>query len=359
MRVLLASSRDWTGVARLPSVLAAAGFTVDLLDRGGTQAASSRWLSASMTERGAVGEFANRFCAMAPGYDRVIACDEPLLSALAATATDVAAPFLPAHHGFLADLLDKTRFPAVAALSGLRVPRSLVVGSPDAVPDAFAKMAGPVIVKGRHGYGGLAVRRAATLPATAAAADRLGFPVLLEECLDGVVELMPCLFEHGALVAAFAAQKVRTSHPLGPSTVNRLRPVSDALRRTAESAGRILGLHGFVSFDFFDPGDGGDGEAPLIIEINLRPVPQLHLGAAAGVDMALALRDVMAGDFDGRPRTGRGDRTVMLFPQELRRLRSKHGRIRGTVRWMATPGASEDVPWHDAPLVWRHLMGRS
>jgi len=37
-RVLLASVRKWTGVARLPSTLGPSGFEVHLLDSGDTQA---------------------------------------------------------------------------------------------------------------------------------------------------------------------------------------------------------------------------------------------------------------------------------------------------------------------------------
>jgi hypothetical protein len=163
---------------------------------------------------------------------------------------------------------------------------------------------------------------------------------------------MPCLFEHGVLVAAMAAGKHRTIGAFGPSAVNIMLDVTPAMRVAAERAGAAFGLHGFVSFDFFEESDGAD---PIVIELNLRPVPQLHLGSRVGADMALALRDVLSGRFDGTPRLGSAAGTVALFPQELRRLRLERGRGAGTMRWLTTPGALADVPWNDPSLVLRYL----
>lgn len=71
--------------------------------------------------------------------------------------------------------------------------------------------------------------------------------------------------------------------------------------------------------------------------------------------MTAALRDVLAGEFDGAPRIASRGGDVMLFAQELHRLRSVHGPAAGTLRWLLSPGALSDVPWNDAPLALRHL----
>jgi hypothetical protein len=351
-RVLIATSRDWTGVARLPSTLGPAGFEIHLLDRGDTNVAASRWLTSHKTVNGPVEKLVARLLDVAGDYDRVIACDEPLLMALVAADDARADAFLPAAPGLLAVVLDKTRFPSAAASAGIRMSGSVVAADTAGVAEAFAQLGGPVFVKGRHGLAGAVVRNAEDASAAVAAADALGYPVLLERSVEGRSCLMPCLFERGVPVAVTAFERLRLTRAFGPSTVNARRAVEHGLLRAAQRAGLAFGLHGFVSVDYFDQGDGSD---PIVLEINPRPVPQLHLGRSVGVDMAAALRDVMTGGFDGTPRIGTAGRDVALFPQELQRLRAEHGTRAGTLRWLRSPGALADVPWNDLPLAWRHL----
>lgn len=354
-RVLIASSADWTGVARLPSTLASAGFAVDLLDRGATRASASSRVGSSLVSDGPIDELVARLLEVAPRYDRVIACDETLVSALAACDDPRSVPVLPARRDAVGAVIDKTLFPAAATAAGVRVPRSFTAANNAHLEDAVRSIGAPMVVKGRVGVGGAAVRRAADGPAAAAVARSTGYPVVVQEALSYQLCLMPCLFEHGRLLAAFAASKTRTVKRFGPSSVNTLRAVDDGLRRTAERAGEAFGLHGFASIDYFDPGDGTD---PIVIEINPRPVPQLHLGARVGVDMARALRDAVRGEFQGAPRLGSAGPRVVLFPQELHRLRSSRGGLAGTLRWLAIPGALGDIPWNDPGLVRRHMRLR-
>ena len=351
-RVLLASARNWTGVARLPSTLGPAGLEVHLLDSGDTQASSSCWNASCEVFRGRPRALAQRLLEVAPSYDRVIACDEPLLSALVAAADSRADVFLPAPRETLGALLDKTRFPTVAAAAGIRVPRSFVANTPEEAEAAFAEIGAGVFLKGAHGVAGKVVRSADDAGSAGAAAAELGWPVLIEQKVEGDSRLMPCLFERGVLVAAMSVSRLCTVGPNGPSTINAILPVSGELASLAEKAARAFCLHGFVSIDYFEP---SDGTGPTVLEINPRPVPQLHLGRRVGVDMAASLHDVMSGVFDGRSRLSGTSARVVLFPQELHRLRSKHGKVRGTLRWMRARDALSDVPWDDASLVWRHL----
>jgi len=332
-------------------MLARSGFVVDLIDPGRSQAAASSRVSSRMAVKGRTEGIVARLLDEAASYDRVIVCDENLVAALAASADGRAAPLLPAHPEAVASLIDKTRFIAAAQSAGIRVPHSVVVADARGLGAALAAIGGPAVLKGVRGAGGTAVRRVTPNDA-GSAAGALGYPLLVQELVTGDLRLMPCLFERGGLVAGFAASKARTVVPYGPSSVNVLRAVDERLRRVAESAGRAFGLHGFVSIDFFEMPDGSD---PVVIEINPRPVPQLHLGTRVGVDMAAALRDAVAGNLDGAPRLGGDGRAVVLFPQELHRLRAERGPVAGTIRWLATPGALADVPWDDMGLVRRHL----
>jgi len=97
-----------------------------------------------------------------------------------------------------------------------------------------------------------------------------------------------------------------------------------------------------------------DGE-PVLLEINPRPVPQLHLGASVGVDMGRAFADVLSGRWDGTPQVATRSRTVRLFPQNLVRQRALLGPREGTREWMRQSGAWADVPWDDFGLLRHHF----
>jgi hypothetical protein len=334
-------------------MLGPGGFTVDLLDPGGTQAAASGWVSFRTAVGPDIRLLVETLMRVAPLYERVLVCDEQLLTALLECGDDRAAGVLPAPMDALAAMLDKTRFPSVAREAGLRVPRSGVAASPEELAIVLGSIGLPAVLKGAHGCGGMVVRMVSDPDRALVAAESLGYPVLVEEAVAGDSCLMPCLFEHGALVAAIAAKRVRTVRPLGPSTVNQLRAVSPVMAETAQKAGAAFGLHGFASIDYLDAGDGSE---PTVIEINPRAVPQLHLGSRVGADMALALRERVDGMPERAPHLGGAGGTQPLFPQELHRLIASRGRLAGTLRWLAMPRALEDVPWHDRPLVRRHLL---
>lgn len=357
MRLLIASSRDWTGLARLPLTFSDAGFDVHLYDRVGSQASSSSRLSGRTEASGTVDEVAAALLQVHTRYDRAIVCDEPLVGALVRSGDPRAEALLPASRSQLPSLLDKTRFPALAEAAGLDMPRSRVAAARADLADAFDDVGPRVVLKARWGFAGLSVREACDLRSAMVAAEELGFPVLVQARVDSIPCLMPCLFERGALVAAFAAQKRETVWRLGPSAVNALVAVDGPLLEMAKRAGEKFGLHGFASFDYFRP---DLSRPPVLIEVNVRPVPQLHVGKRAGVDMAGALGRLLSGAFDGTPHISpgpsRGRTIVTLFPQEYRRLRQERGVAAGTLGWLSRPGALYDVPWRDPGLLLRLLV---
>lgn len=355
-RLLIAISSDWVAASRLPCTFGPAGFEIDLLAPAGTQAGASSWVRDHVPVDGGPRPTALRLLELARRYDRAIVCNESLLRALLEVGDPRATALLPAHPDALAAMLDKTRFPAAAAAAGVRVPRSTTVEAEADLAAAVEGIGAPVMLKGRFGDGGRVVRRAEDPEAAARAGESLGYPLLVESAVDGPVSLMPCLFERGRLVAAFAAEKRRKIRRFGPSSVNVLTAVDPPLIRTAERLGAAFGLHGLVSIDLFRR---PDGEEPVVIEVNPRPVGQLYLGRRVGADMALALKEVMSGRFDGTPRLSRDGGAVALFPHELRRLRARHGTVGGTVRWVKSPGALGTVPWNDLRLARRQLRDLS
>ena len=183
------------------------------------------------------------------------------------------------------------------------------------------------------------------------AASELRLPVLVEAFVEGELVNTPCLYEKGKLVAAMAARKLELVGENGPSSVNEFLVIDDRLRSFCERMGEVFGFSGFASADVFLV-DGGD---PVVLEINPRPVPQLHLGRSVGVDMGRAFADVLQKRWDGTPRLACRTRTVRLFPQSLIRTREIEGPGPGTRSWLKSPGALRDVPWDDFGLLAHHI----
>jgi len=354
-RVLIAASRDWVGTARLPSVLSAGGLEVDLLDLGNSAASASSRVSRRMVEPGGAARIAERVCEISGEYDRVIACDEPLLHALLALDDSRAGGVLSTPRCSLETLLDKTRFSAAAERAGFHVPEWRVAATLGEVAEAAQALGPDVVVKARRGYAGLSVRFASGASAAVSAAKRVGVPALVERRVPGEIGLVPCLYDRGRLVGVMAAHKARTLGATGPSAVARPWRIDDGLRSIAEKAGEVFAIDGFASLDVIR--ETGTG-LTRVIEINPRPVPALYVGARIGVDFGALYASVLAGGFDAVPRLGRGAGPLPLFPQELQRLRRTQGRLAGTTRWAVTPGAVRELPWDDPGLM-RHYLRRA
>lgn len=351
IRVLIAASRSWLGVGRLPSTLGRAGATVSLLDPGGTPASASSWVAEHFAEPGGDLAIVRRLGELSDDYEQVIVADDPLIWALLQADDPAAVAALPARVEELRQLADKTLFPAAARAAGINVPASYVAHAPEQVAEIAEQLAGDVILKGRFGSGGSAVRHARSPKQAVAVAKPLGLPVLVEAHVLGELTLMPCLFDEGRLVAAFAAHKARTLGRRGPSSLLEMRIVDAELVRAATAVGATFGLSGFASLDLIRDSEG----RAHVLEVNARPVPALHVGRSLGVDMAEAFVRAVLGDSPRAPSFGMGSGTLPVFPLELQRLRRQHGRFSGTLRWAVQPGAFKDVPWDDAGLLRYYL----
>jgi len=321
----------------------------DVLDVGGTYLASSRHVSGRTAIPDDADEIARELVRRAPEYDRVLLCNEHLIGRVMRLHGEDADHALPAPRATLEALVNKTRFSPFASERGLPVPEFEVATTPWVASQAAGRLGGEgrIVVKGRWGAGGSAVRMPETYAEVRQAAEDFGCPVLVERLIKGELVNMPCLYERGKLVAAMVSRKLALEFANGPSAVNAFFVPDERLRVLAEKAGDVFGLHGFTSADVILT-KAGD---VVLLEINPRVVAQLHLGHRMGVDMGRAFADVIAGRWDGVPRYATRDLTVHLFPQDLRRYRRRWGAVAGTLRWARHPRSWDDVPWGDARLL--------
>lgn len=252
--------------------------------------------------------------------------------------------------------VDKTLLPAFAGSMGLRVPAHRVVaGVADA--DSFVARHGyPVVLKRAHGFAGQGVAictereslvRAFAAFAAAEAADiGDGGPprYLLQAYVSGSVQYFHAAAWQGQLLAGFALEKlIAHPAPCGPPTMTRYF-AGDALRKTAASLARSLGISGLFFAEFIVEDE--TGVHPLL-EINRRVSPATHRGAARDVDLCAALY----GAITGEPSTSRcaleaGEEGITVhFPQEwLRDPQSPH-----------LGEHPSDIPW-DEPALFRALL---
>ena len=348
-QVLLAQPSNWISASRLPAMLAREGIDCDPIDRGKTYAAASSHVR-THTVIPKVGDLAPEILRVADEYDRVVLCNERLIRAVMRVGGPDADRLLRGSQSGLASVCDKTLFPPAARAGGVRVADFEVVGSSEETARAAARLGGRVVVKGRWGAGGSSVRVVDSPAEAALAAEELKFPALVEAFVAGELVNAPCLYENGKLVAALACRKLELVADNGPSSINGFIPIDDRLLAVCERLGEVFGLTGFASADVFLVDDG----APVVIELNPRPVAQHHVGRALGVDMARAFADVLADRWDGTPRLAHRTRTVPLFPQSLAKRHEMHGPVRGTMSWLTMRGSLADVPWDDLGLLKRH-----
>jgi len=375
--LLIATTLNWLGPARLPRALAQAGFTVSLLAPRNSLAGRSRFVGTNeyLPDR------ANRLqwtAAFAAAVEKtaprlVVPCDDMASELLQELVLEPPQDLPPAPALRLATLVrdslgdpchyrsstDKTLLPPVAAALGVRVPRFDVVATV-AGAEAFAAAHGyPVVLKRGRGAAGEAVdivagrgelgpafaRLAAIVPQSVAGDSTR---ILAQEFVSGRSLSRMSVAWGGHELAGISRERVTRNPPrVGPGATVRIRCEPEA-RAMSEALTRGLGLQGFFTVDYLVHDESG---ATYLVEINRRIGTGGHLGATVGVDLCAALMAAIA----GRPAVTRNDvapdfdRIVAQFPQE----------------WLCDPASAwlrncpADVPWDDPEVFEAMLRLRS
>jgi predicted ATP-grasp superfamily ATP-dependent carboligase len=357
--VLVVASDDWLSTGRLPGLLRRAGCHVTVLCPRRQMAVRTRhvdrWLATPRGPAAVVEELRHELGRRA--YRWVVAADGPTLMALAARRSEdwVQADWFPVDpRGRYVELLFSKR--ALAQLApglGLAVPRSILCPTPDAAIAAAGVLGFPFFLKEDCNSAGRGLRYVGDADALAATVGGAWPPSVAQEVIPGHDVPAEALFDRGRLVCWVSSYRERAwPEPYGPSAARRYVSVP-AVRAALEAIGRATGLHGFLSLDFrLDARTG----AVLLLELDGRPTPTLHLGARVGADFALAIRRMLAGEQPAEPLHQRADRdpVVYMFPQDpVRSL------ARGTpallLPWLFDLRRWRDIPLTDGPLMDAYL----
>ena len=360
LKVLIFTTEDWAGIARLPKALQEAGFRVATLSGNQSLLTKSGFIDQRFSlpdrrkGRAIYESLVKTMATWRPPL--VIPGDDPAVQFLQRIATKVGSGKIRHQHdesvNTIAFSLGDSRYflatsskphtQSVARDLGIKIPAGVLVRK---LTDAmrFAGEHGyPVVLKQSVGYAGTGVRICSGPAELQVAFDELRRKFVLAKRLARTllgdrlesywfgedsslsaqvfVRGAPAMFNmvamNGTLLAGFTAVKERISPPpAGPSSVIRFADRPD-VASSASAFVRKVGYTGFGSFDFVL--DHETGSATLL-EFNARPTPVAHLGGYAGTDLCQALFASMGGSPDARQAERRRESVIALFPQEYLR----------------------------------------
>ena len=368
--LLVATTTTWFGTARIPRVLADAGFKVSLLTPRHSLAEASRFVSKIdyLADHATSMEWFEAFAAMvkATSPRLVIPCDDMafrlLASVVIAPPRGVRAELQlqlaalvrvslgdPAHYRMS---VDKTLLPPLAETLGVLVPPYTIITDLAGAEDFVARHKYPVVLKRGHGFAGQGVAicdnygelaRAFAAFAVANAKEireTAGDSYLLQTYVTGSVQYFHAVAWQGELMAGWALEKlVANPAPTGPPTMTRYFS-GTRLRQIAANLARGLGISGLFFAEFIV--DAATG-TPNLLEINRRVSPALHRGTLWNVDLCAALFGALEGTAS-KSRTAldaADEGTIVHFPQE----------------WLRDPQSPylrqypSDVPWDEPELM--------
>jgi predicted ATP-grasp superfamily ATP-dependent carboligase len=224
---------------------------------------------------------------------------------------------------------DKDRTLEVARKLDIPAPQSILVRSLAELPDAYAELGFPFVVKPTLSWTGtadsrlmatLVVNEAEAVEAAAGALDA-GADVLAQEWAAGRREGVSLFIADGEVLAAVGHVAHRTSPPLGGVSILResIEPPADILKSAIALATEI-GLEGACEVEFRRTKAG----RPLLMEINPRLAGTIENAVRSGVDFPLMIWNWATGQ-PVRGVTGyrTGVRTRWLHG-DLRWLRQNH-----------------------------------
>lgn len=362
--VLLAATLDWAGTARLPQAFAEAGCDVVVHAPRGHLVTTSRFVQQVLdAPHDLEGHLLSLQRLMTQRqFTHCVACDEPLLYALAVRRDQTwTQPLLPtpASGSHLDFVISKLIFPTTCARAGLPVPETRIHTDPALLAASAEAIGYPLMVKLARGYGGKEVQRIEALPEL----NRLlagwpaATPVVLQEFVAGHSGSCCALWVRGELKAWFGFHSVRTwPDAVSPSTVVQLvdRP---ALEPVLRAIGRLSAFHGLGGIDFIERPDGSF----VLTEQHARPIPQFVLAGHAGIDLGRALRALVADDAKAPLQSpsiaAEETPPIPLFPQEAFRMIGE-GHTRQLARWRTDRHYRRQLFRDDRPLfaaTLRHL----
>jgi Carbamoyl-phosphate synthase L chain, ATP binding domain len=368
--LLLSTASRWHGTARMPRMLARAGFEVSLLTPKDSLAEKSRYvsrvglISATTTPMEWLFTMMQFVEVVSPRL--LVPCDEMVVRLLIALIDNPPAGIDPAVKtrldGLIAESLgdprfygvsiDKTLFPPAAEALGIRVPPYAVANSPQEAAMQAEDLGYPIVLKRRFGFAGHGVEIVPNRDELTRAAQRLLSPdqldlgelrslqILVQKFITGPYHSQARVALGGVPLTGFGWERFGATTELKGQTTLLRFVRSPETSEMCDGLCRGFGMSGFFNVQFVL--DQDDGKAYLL-ETNRRVVTHHHLGERIGRDLGRALFAALEGKAVAADPAKDEEQLapVVVFPREwLRDPRSPH--------LLEYP---VDVPWDDPELL--------
>lgn len=357
-RVLILSYADWEGLARMPGMLHQATCEVSVFCRQHTYLSLSRFVQHCFSQPAGIGlsEFVEQvgLHLQHHDYDWILPGDDPLLYELAKRADQdswakaILAGVIDTQR--LAFATSKSQFYLDASRHGLSMPESLLCQNQSDLLAAAQTLGYPLVLKETQGFAGLAVcivRNPAELQNY-----RLTQAVLAQRYIDGQLLSVAAVYQAGQLLAYFSYYRSRTWGKLGPSAAIRFQEFQ-GMTEILQKLGQLSGFSGQCGIDLIQ--DQRSGEIYLL-EQNFRPTLTADLGPLAGVDLALALAEMLGLRHHQQMQQPDPNcqRERPLFPQDLLRALDERDWL-GSLRWLCLPHYWRYCRWQEPKILRRNL----
>jgi predicted ATP-grasp superfamily ATP-dependent carboligase len=285
----------------------------------------------------------------------------------------------------VATAADKVAILQTAQQLGVPTPATVLLEHGDDPVAHAASLSWPIVVKSRRsrlrtaaGWVSCSVGYARTpdeLRRLAAATPAEGYPLILQERLEGEGLGVFMCYKRGTCVAVFSHRRLREKPPSGGvSVLSESVPVREDAREYAKRLLDHLGWQGIAMVEF--KRDSRD-DVPRLMEINGRFWGSLQLAIDAGVDFPAILLDTLD-DAPARPipayrygvrnRWLLGDFDALLLRVRGSRVAGGPGRLRAIAAFLLPwqPGMHYENPrfsdlrpwWYEARQWIRNLAGR-
>lgn len=293
MRALVFGHNAWL-MAPVPTLLSRAGFTVDVVSEDAAMATCrnvAEFLHAPNAD--AVVEIANKRARR--GYDLFVPGDDVTMAEiLRAPISDAEkARLLPvvARDNWV-HIYSKIGLSKVLSAHGIDTPAFRVAHDRAELEDMVRDFGQPVVVKNDSSGGGAAVFLCTTSEDVASFADKIIYPVLVQEWIDGDVVDLSGFFQQGKIVFFSYSEVLEVRpDPHGPSVLRRyldLKDVDAACLEGVEKLGKALGANGFANIGSVRA--KRDGKL-YFFEADMGPIVWIEFGKFIGDDPAQRIVD--------------------------------------------------------------------
>lgn len=356
-KVLLAAGLDTDGAARLPKMFADAGSDVTVISPPAFRVARSRYVGRHVPcdDRIDAVLAATRAEIARQTFRMVVLTSDPLLYAVYADPNkEWIAPYLPIQPGApCGDIVSsKNKFLETCSRAGVPVPAyRLCANLADALA-AAEELGYPVVLKLSEGYAGLGVRivrNSDELRGALASSDWHGLCVgefAVQRFIEGRVGTTSVLYDRGTPVRTASAFYLRCwPTPLSPPTVREITHRRELLEIAAQF-GSLTDYRGLGGIDWIEERSSGE---IFVLEMNVRPTP-MHVIAPALSGYSAALHALLHHtEIPPLRPPGRHGERYSAFPGDVCRAIAQRD-IAALLQWLVLKPFGKSIPLDDPPL---------